>query len=127
MSEDRIAARTAQILAQAGGLPRVKALSKAERETWARSQAENELSAETRAADLRAEAAARRAQSRRRGRPSWPQGLVARRYREAVKATPEPRTPSRIAEHFVRLDGSRGIEPDSLGRLLRQHGVLRAG
>lgn len=43
MSEDRISARTAEIVAQAGGIPRVKALSKDERERWARTQAENEL------------------------------------------------------------------------------------
>lgn len=43
MTVDRIAERTAEILELAGNMPRVRALSEAERETWARGQAEAEL------------------------------------------------------------------------------------
>ena len=43
MSGDRIAALAADILAEARNFPRVKAASKAERESWARAQAEQRL------------------------------------------------------------------------------------
>ncbi len=55
------------------------------------------------------------------GRPIWDPELFHRRYREAVDATEEPQTTARIADNFRALDGHRGIEPNSLSRLLRQH------
>lgn len=62
--------------------------------------------------------------SRRRGpgRPPWDPKVFRRRLVEAEEATPEPRTLERIAERFVRLDGSPGIDPSQLRRLLRDHG-----
>jgi len=58
----------------------------------------------------------------RAGRPAWSKELFHRRYDEAVDATEAPRTPARVADHLRRLDGSRGIEPESLARLLRRFG-----
>jgi hypothetical protein len=55
------------------------------------------------------------------GRPGWPRDLFHQRYREAVEATEPPHTIERLAANFHRLDGSLGIEPDSLRRLKRQH------
>jgi hypothetical protein len=43
MTADRLSARTAEILAQARGNPRIEALSVEQREAWARAQAEREL------------------------------------------------------------------------------------
>lgn len=54
------------------------------------------------------------------GRPEWTRELFARRYQEAFAATPEPRTVSHIAERFRCLDGTIGIEPGSLRRLIRR-------
>jgi hypothetical protein len=55
------------------------------------------------------------------GRPEWPPALFAQRYREALAATEPPHTAERLAANFRRLDGSLGIEPDSLRRLKRKH------
>lgn len=43
MTRDPIAERTAQILALTKNMPRVRALTDSERDTWAREQAEREL------------------------------------------------------------------------------------
>ena len=58
---------------------------------------------------------------KRPGRPKWPPGLFAERYREAYAATTPPRTIERVAPNFRRLDGGHGIDPSSLRRLRRQH------
>lgn len=62
-------------------------------------------------------------QRRGPGRPRWDKALLRSRYDEARRATEPPVTPGSIAANFRRLDGTRGIEPDSLARLLRQHGI----
>lgn len=59
--------------------------------------------------------------ARRPGRPGWDPATFWRHYRDAEAATPEPRTEEDIADRFVRLDGTVGIDPDSLRRLRREH------
>lgn len=123
---DPLADRAAFYLRLLRGMPRFADTSEDELRAMARRQAEEELAAAQAKTERVAERARRDGLPRRKGRHPWPKGLVARRYREAVHATPDPKTPGRIAEHFVRLDGSRGIDRDSLSRLLRQNGI-RAG
>lgn len=60
MSADRIAERANVILARSRGLPRIDALSEADRSAWARVAAESELAAEAASANRRAEPARRR-------------------------------------------------------------------
>lgn len=61
--------------------------------------------------------------SRRRvGRPAWTEDLFRARYAAAKSATTPPTSTGKIADNFVRLDGTKGIEPASLARLLRNHG-----
>lgn len=92
MSGDPIAVRTARILALTRSQPRVQALPEAERETWARTQAENQLA---RVPYLP-------------GRLSWSQIEAA--YRE-LAATP-PVYP------FRRRNAARPSRPETAKRLL---------
>lgn len=55
----------------------------------------------------------------RRGRPRWPNELIAAHYEEAVAATTDHRTPAAIAARFRPLGGDpAGVSPDHLRRLL---------
>jgi hypothetical protein len=60
---------------------------------------------------------------RRPGRPGWSSELFWQRLREAEGRTEPPRTTTRVAPNFDALDGARGIEPDSLARLIRRFGA----
>lgn len=57
---------------------------------------------------------------RARGRPPWDSELFRQRLAEAETAAKAAGTPNRVAENFVRLDGTTGIDPDSLARLRRR-------
>lgn len=57
---------------------------------------------------------------RGRGRPGWTRSLFSQRLREAESAASPNRTPAAIADKFRALDGTTGIDPDSLGRLRRK-------
>lgn len=54
------------------------------------------------------------------GRPPWERDEFLRHWNAAVAATPEPKTHAAIAEHFIRQDGTEGIEPGSLRKLRRR-------
>ena len=58
---------------------------------------------------------------RKPGRPRWPRTLFRSRLAEAIEVTDPPRTTERVAANFRRLDGTTGIDPASLRRLLRKH------
>jgi len=57
---------------------------------------------------------------RKAGRPGWTQDLFDRHFQEAEAATDPPRSVERLAASFPRRDGTPGIEPDSLRRLIRK-------
>lgn len=61
------------------------------------------------------------------GRPAWDPTEFWSRYEEAVAATRPPITAARIAEHFVQLDGTKGIDPDHLRKLKRDLSEHRPG
>jgi len=55
------------------------------------------------------------------GRPGWTRELFEERWREAMKATPEPRTYPALAAHFRARDGTfGGVGGDHLGKLRRR-------
>lgn len=69
----------------------------------------------------------RDATSGKSGRPGWDPDEFWRRWAKAEAATPEPRTAQRIAEHFVALDGTVGVDHDYLRALRRKHRSHRPG
>lgn len=60
---------------------------------------------------------------RKPGRPGWTRELVVERYAEARAATTPPHSLADIAAAFRRLDGTIGMEPDSLAKRLRKYRV----
>jgi hypothetical protein len=56
------------------------------------------------------------------GRPGWSTDEFRRRYRAALEAALPSTKLDDIAGGFEALDGTRGVEPDHLRRLIREHG-----
>jgi hypothetical protein len=55
------------------------------------------------------------------GRPGWTRDRFEKHWREAVEATPEPRTFAALAVNFKAFDGTvGGVGGDQLGRLRRK-------
>ena len=59
--------------------------------------------------------------ARRPGRPGWTDELFRTRYQEARDRAKPPYTFRAIASHFEALDGTRGVDPDWLRKLVGRY------
>jgi hypothetical protein len=64
-----------------------------------------------------------RAKRRRAGRPGWPPELFWEHLRAAIRETRGDDRLAQWADKFVALDGTPGMLPGSLRRLIRKHGM----
>jgi hypothetical protein len=64
---------------------------------------------------------------RKPGRPGWTRRLFEEHWEAASRLTKEPKTIPNVADHFEALDGTSGIDSESLRVLVRRHrrGELR--
>ena len=57
---------------------------------------------------------------RKPGRPGWTRRLFDERWESANRLAEEPKTIPHVADHFGAFDGTVGIDPDHLRRLVRR-------